>query len=223
MTFTLDSFLGDYKPRQVPVPVATRRDLARTLDDLRHQLAQVDADGEQGLLAARLLAARRRLIRTEADDATTNAPNNAPTVRAEVEELEAELAALDVRLEAERAPIREEGARVEAEVRESEREWVFEEIPRTELSDMRAEHPPKDEDRKAGADVDYASFEAAVMARACVEPPGVETRDDAERIAKVLGGDVYQQLVAAAFEAQKGFDSSSFSLGSARAHRPSTS
>lgn len=82
---------------------------------------------------------------------------------------------------------------VEAEMADTETEFVFSAIGKRAWSDLLAKHPPTDEHRKLGLDHEPDTFPAVAIAASLVEPADV-TLDGVERLAEVLTVGQYMRL-----------------------------
>lgn len=222
MSFTLDEFLGEYKAAEVSVRVPTRRDLGRQLVEVQRQIDDIGGH-ERARLRKELRQAKVRLDAAQAADATSNRPNRAPQVRQEVDELQEALDEIEERHAEEMDRLRSQGRQLEDDLRSSEREFVFTELSARTLSNLRSDSPPSKGDQKRNLDHNPETFYAKVVAAACVQPEGLDSEDDARRLAKVVGEESYGLLVDAAFRAQRELNIPSFSDDSEGRRQRSTS
>jgi hypothetical protein len=86
-------------------------------------------------------------------------------------------------------------------MREHTRVFRFRGLPRKEFSDLVAEHPPNDEDKDGGADVDWETFAVALVAACCVEPE--MTKEEAGQLADALTQAQWDSLFTAAYSVNK--------------------
>lgn len=87
------------------------------------------------------------------------------------------------------------------QMREHTVTFRFRGLPRKEYSDLVAAHPPNDDDKAAGADVDWNTFPTALVAACAIDP--VMTAEEAGELADVLTQAQWDSLASAALQVNK--------------------
>lgn len=106
--------------------------------------------------------------------------------------------------EPDRAPeIAEQIVAVEAEMRDAEVEFVLTSIGKRAWSDLLAQFPPSDEERKQGLDHDPEKFPSAAIAASLTEPSDV-TPEGVDQLADVLTVGQWMRLWTACLNANLG-------------------